>query len=270
MDHAGDKWLDVERAAARMLSEFGGRPVAGVVLGSGLSSFVDGLEERSAIPYERIPGFPLTGVSGHKGRAVSGTLGGRRLVVLSGRVHHYEGRSPCEVTFGVRLLAALGLKVIVVTNASGGIDPGFTVGDVMLIADQISLVPGTRLVPSRESTAMVDAYSPRLRGLARQAAGEAGIRLREGVYAGSLGPSYETPAEIAFARRLGAHAVGMSTVSEVQDARAAGLEVLGLSLITNVPLPGRFVATTHREVLKAGRAGAERLLSLVAVVVRKL
>lgn len=261
---------DAERAAAAVRRELGAGPAAGIVLGSGLSSFTRGLSECEEISYGRIPGFPPTGVSGHTGRAVAGTLGGRKVVALSGRVHHYEGRSPGEVTFGVRLLAALGVKVVVITNASGGIDPGFDVGDLMLITDQISLVPGTRLIPSSVATAMADAYSPRLRDLARRAAADAGIRLREGVYAGSLGPSYETPAEIEFARRLGAHAVGMSTVSEVQAARAAELEILGLSLITNVPLPGRFTTTNHREVLAAGEAGAGRLLSLVAGVVRKL
>ena len=190
--------------------------------------------------------------------------------MFSGRVHHYEGRSASEVTFAARLAAALDIGVFVVTNASGGIDPSFSVGDVMLIADQISTVGGPRRLPSNEPFSMAGAYTPRLRQLAREAAREAGILLREGVYAGSVGPSYETPAEVALARTFGAQAVGMSTVSEVQAAHAVGLETLGFSLITNVPLPGRFTQTTHEEVLEAGRAGAGRLLSLVAGVVRKL
>ncbi len=261
---------DAGPAADRLRREGVDRPEVAVVLGSGLSSFAEGLDERVAIPYERIPGFPTTGVSGHRGRVVFGELGGRTLLVFAGRVHHYEGRSPSEVTFAVRLMGALGVQVVVVTNASGGIDPGFAVGDLMLIADQISMVTGPRRLSSRETFPMADAYTPRLRVLALEAAREAGVLLREGIYAGSLGPSYETPAEIALARKLGAHAVGMSTVSEVQAGHAAGLEILGLSLITNVPLPGRFTQTTHTEVLEAGRAGAGRLVSLVAGVVRKV
>ena len=168
------------------------------------------------------------------------------------------------------VLVRVGVRVFVVTNASGGVDPGLSVGDLMLIVDQISMVGGPRRLRSAETFPTAGAYTPRLQRLARAAALEAGILLREGVYAGSVGPSYETPAEIALARTLGAQAVGMSTVSEIQAANAAGLETLGLSLITNVPLPGRFTQTTHEEVLEAGRAGAGRLLSLVAGVVGKL
>jgi purine-nucleoside phosphorylase len=261
---------DVGPAAEVLRLEGMIRPDVAVVLGSGLSSFADGLDGRVVIPYERMPGFPAIGVSGHGGRAVFGELGGKTLLALAGRVHHYEGRSPSEVTFAIRLLRVLGTRIVVVTNASGGIDPGFEVGDLMLIADQISMIAGPRRLPSREPFPMRNAYAPRLRALALRAAGEAGIVLREGVYAGSLGPSYETPAEVALARRLGAHAVGMSTVSEVQAAHEAGIEILGLSLITNVPLPGRFTQTTHAEVLEAGKTGAGRLLSLVAGVARKV
>jgi purine-nucleoside phosphorylase len=258
-------------SAVERLREAGfGRPVAAVVLGSGLSSFSDGLERSVVVPYSDIPGSPAPGVLGHAGTAVFGSLGDRDVLVCSGRVHYYEGREHAEVTWQTRLVRELGAQVLVVTNAAGGVAPGFDVGDIMLIADQISMVTG-RFRPRTAGTfRMARAYSPRLREIACEEALAARIRLREGVYMGSLGPTYETPAEISLARRLGAHAVGMSTVAEVQSAHALGMEVLGLSLITNVPLPGRFEETTHEEVLEAGRAGAGSMLSLVAAVVRKL
>ncbi|MCK4409279.1 MAG: purine-nucleoside phosphorylase, partial [Candidatus Eisenbacteria sp.] len=240
-----------------------------VVLGSGLSSFADGLGDALVVPYADIPGFPRTAVSGHRGAAVGCTLGGKRTLVLSGRVHHYEGLSPADVTFSVLLAAELGAGVFVITNASGGIDPGFDVGDLMLIRDQIAAVSGPRRLPTG-TFRMVGAYSERLRAVARSAADDLKIRLREGIYMGSLGPTYETPAEIRMARLMGASAVGMSTVSEVQAAHSRGLEVMGIALMTNVPLPGRFHGTTHEEVLEAGRRGAGALVSLVSSTLERL
>jgi purine-nucleoside phosphorylase len=257
------------RAAARLRDAGFGGAVVGVVLGSGLSPFLEGLEARAAVRFSDVPGFPAPTVGGHGGTAVACSLGGRPAVVLAGRVHHYEGRPPEEVTFGVRMLHALGASVLVLTNAAGGVDPGLCVGDVMLIADQISVVGGRRRSagPTYRTAGL---FAPRLRALARRAASERGVTLREGVYLGSLGPAYETPAEIALARRLGAGAVGMSTVSEAATAASLGLEVLGLSLITNVPLPGRSDGTTHDEVLAAGRSGSATLLSLVEGVAERL
>ena len=258
------------KAAANALAAHGlERPDVAVVLGSGLSSFVDSLDDALVLPYADIPGFPHTAVVGHRGAVVGCTLGGKRTLVLAGRVHHYEGLTPFDVTFGVRLAAELGAGVFVVTNASGGIDPGFDVGDLMLITDQISFVGGPRRLPP-PTFRMGDAYTPGLRELARAAAEDAGIRLREGVYLGSLGPTYETPAEIRMSRLMGASAVGMSTVSEVQAAHARGLKVLGIAMITNVPLPGRFHETTHEEVLEAGRQGASTLVSLVKGTLERL
>jgi len=243
-------------------------PQVGVVLGSGLSAFADGLRDARPLPMSDLPGAPPTGVGGHRGEVVRGTLAGREVVVLSGRVHYYEGRTLDDVTFGVRLLAGLGVRTLVLTNASGGIDPGFATGDLMLIADQIGLVWG-KAVPGTTFRA-AKAYSRRLRALARDVAFDRAIPVRDGVYLGVLGPSYETPAEIAFARRAGASAVGMSTVSEAAHAARLGLELLGVALITNIPLPGRAEKTTHEEVLESGRVGAGRLLSLVTGVIERL
>lgn len=257
--------------AAKALSEIGvGAPDLAVVLGSGLSSFADGVAEPLVVPYADIPGFPSTAVRGHKGAAYAGRLGGKRVLVLSGRVHYYEGHARSDVTFAVRLVNAVGARVLVVTNAAGSIDPGFEVGDLMLIADQISMVTGPKRAVAAGAFRMARAYSPRLRAIARKAALDLGIRVREGVYLGSLGPTYETPAEIRMARAMGAQAVGMSTVAEVQAAFSMGLEILGISLVANVALPGRHQTTTHEEVLAAGRDGGERLLSLVRGVASNL
>ncbi|MBD3349275.1 MAG: purine-nucleoside phosphorylase [Candidatus Eisenbacteria bacterium] len=261
---------DVGEAARRLRERGFGRPMAAVILGSGLSAFSEGLGERLELPYSDVPGTPAPSIEGHGGALIQGLLGGRRVLVYSGRVHYYEGRSYEDVTWQVRLAAALGAETLVITNAAGGIDPGFEVGDIMLIVDQISTVTGRWRPRVRQTFRMAAAYSPGLVELAGREALANGLRVRRGVYMGSLGPSYETPAEIAFARAAGAHAVGMSTVAEVQTAHLLGLPVLGLSLITNVPLPGRFETTTHAEVLEAGRRGAAAMVSLVAAVLHKL
>ena len=269
MSRRGDEGGRVAAAAGALADRGAVEPDVAVVLGSGLSSFADGLDDTLVVPFAEIPGFPRTAVVGHRGAAVACTLGGRRALVFAGRVHHYEGLAPSDVTFAVRLAAELGARTLVITNASGGIDPGFEVGDLMLITDQIAAVGGPRGLP-RGTFRMVDAYTPRLRELAVAAAADSGVRLREGVYMGSLGPTYETPAEIRAARLAGASAVGMSTVSEVQAAHSRGLEVLGIALITNVPLPGRFHETTHEEVLEAGKRGAGSLVSLVTGTLERL
>lgn len=256
--------------AARRLTDRGiPSPEVCLVLGSGLSSFADRVETAVSVPYSEIPGFPLPAVGGHAGAAVGCRIAGRSVLVLSGRVHHYEGFSVEQVTFGVRLASALGAARLVVTNASGGLDPGFSVGDLMVIRDQISAVSGPRSLPG-PTFRMAGAYSGRLSAAALDAAASRGVRAREGVYMGSLGPSYETPAEIGLARLLGASAVGMSTVSEVQAAHRLGMEVLGIALITNIPLPGRSEETTHEEVLRAGRTGAAALVSLVTGALERL
>jgi len=270
LTHPRDKDSTAVAAAMNLLLDRGlERPDVAVVLGSGLSSFVDGLGDAVVVPYADVPGFPRTAVSGHRGAVVGCTLGGKHALVFSGRVHHYEGLTPDDVTFGVRLAAQMGAGVLVITNASGGIDPGFDVGNLMLISDQIAAVSGPRRLP-QSTFRMGGAYSERLRAVARMAAAELKIVLREGVYMGSLGPTYATPAEIRMARLMGARAVGMSTVSEVQAAHSRGLEVLGIALLTNVPLPGRFHGTTHEEVLEAGRLGAGALVSLVSNTLERL
>ncbi len=259
----------LKRAAARLRDLGVGRPDICVILGSGLSSFTNMLEPDLTVPYEKIPGFPTTAVAGHRGALMVGEVGEKRAIVFAGRVHLYEGYAPLEVTFTVRLAAELGVRIIVVTNASGGLDPGFEVGDLMLITDQLSLIWGPRHLPA-PTFRMGGAYSERLRRQAVAVAAAERVTLRSGVYIGALGPTYETPAEIRMMRRIGGSAIGMSTVLEVQTARALGLEVMGMALITNLAVPGSGHKTTHKEVLAAGRGGGEKLHRIVSGVAQRI
>ncbi len=246
----------------------------GVVLGSGLAGLADLVEDARAIPYaqlESIPSAPL--VAGHAGSLVLGRIADLPVMLFSGRIHQYQGVSAHDAAWPSRMAAAAGCDTLVVTNASGGVAKDLAPGDIVLIADHINLTGTNPLVgwpgPPGGSpfVPMRDAYDPDLRSLAREAAAGEVVPVREGVYAGLLGPTYETPAEVAYVRRVGADVVGMSTVPEVIAARALGMRVLGLSLVTNVAAgPG----LSHAEVLQAGRDAADRLTRLVIAILRKL
>jgi purine-nucleoside phosphorylase len=244
-------------------------PLIGVVLGSGLGGFAAGLEGRTAIPYADLPGFPVANVAGHAGELVLGAVGGVPVACLSGRVHLYEGHPLDRVVFGVRLLAALGCRAALITNAAGGIRDGLRAGGLLLLCDHVNLTGANPLVGQNEPpfprfSDMTCAYDARFRELAHQTAAAEAMALEEGVYAGVLGPSYETPAEIRMLKTLGADAVGMSTVLEVIALRHRGVRVGALSVITNLAagLSGR--ALDHDEVQAAAegaRGRLERLLS---------
>jgi purine-nucleoside phosphorylase len=249
-------------------------PEVGLVLGSGLSLLADAVEEATALPYSDIPGFPVPSVAGHAGRLVAGRLEDKPVVVLQGRVHYYEGRSMEEIVFPVRVLQMLGIGVLMVTNAAGGLAPDLEPGDVMLISDHINLVGLAGENPLRGPNLeglgprfpdMSAAYDAELRKVAAGAAAEANLAEREGVYAFVAGPSYETPAELRYLRLIGADAVGMSTVPEVIAARHGSTRVLGISGITNIPsLEGEQAPTTiHEEVLAAGRVLAPRIEAII-------
>jgi purine-nucleoside phosphorylase len=213
----------------------GGRIDLALVLGSGLSSIISGAFEYTAVPYDSMLGMPVTSLEGHAGEALVGTWHDMRVVVFAGRSHLYQGFSAQQVTTNVRLAHAAGARTVVLTNAAGALDPSFQAGDVMLISDHINLTGRNPLVGATMDNPFVDmsdAYSPRLRELAKRLA-PPDMRIREGIYAGLLGPSYETPAESRFLRTAGASACGMSTVLETIYARSLGLEVLGLSVIAN-------------------------------------
>lgn len=248
-----------------------------IVLGSGLAAVADRLTDAHAMPYASLPGFPETTVVGHPGRLVSGTCAGRKVLAFCGRVHAYEGYPPTEVGFGVRVAATLGASTVIVTNVSGGVDPTLKVGELVTISDHLNLTGVSPLTgPNDERLGprfvdMTDTYSPSLRALAsRQAEALFGAPLREAVYAGMPGPSYETPAEVRMLRLLGAGLVGMSTIHEVITARHAGLQVLGLSLVANPAAGVSGERLRHEDVTAAAAAGADRMGALIEAVIKGL
>jgi purine-nucleoside phosphorylase len=267
--------MEVEGLSALRDRLPGFRPRVGIVLGSGLAGFADAVERTAVISYRDIPSMPEPTVPGHHGEFVVGTLEQVPVILQRGRLHLYEGHSPALVALPVRLMAGLGIQVLIVTNAAGGIDRSARPPSLMLITDQINLtgrspLSGPVLDGEERFPDMSAAYDPVLRGLARRAGGAAGLILREGVYAGLVGPSFETPAEIRMLAGMGAHAVGMSTVLEVITARARGVRVLGISTITNQAAGISPTPLNHAEVLEAGRAVARDLETLIRGVVRAL
>lgn len=264
----------VERAATELDARLDGRSLDVLVtLGSGLAPVADAFTDAVEVPIDSLPGMATSTVPGHTGRLLIGELGGRTVVGQVGRVHLYEGHTGADVTRMVDVAARLGAHTFVVTNAAGGIDPSFTPGDVMGITDHLNLT-GTspHLGVLRDGGPvfqdMAGAYDPELRALAARIAEDQGFTLREGVYAGLLGPAFETPAEVRMLRTMGASAVGMSTVLEVIAARSRGMRVAGLSTITNVH--GEGVATSHEEVLEVGRTVSQRVSALVLGLLESL
>lgn len=248
-----------------------------IVLGSGLATDIERLSDARTMDYAMVPGFPETTVAGHPGRLICGTWGGRKVLVLCGRVHGYEGYSAAEIGFGVRMTAALGASALVATNVSGGVDPALGVGEIVCIRDHLNLTGASPLTgPNDERLGprfldMTDTYTPALRQLVIEAAPAVlGQALREGVYAGMMGPSYETPAEVRMLRTLGADLVGMSTIHEVIAARHAGMMVLGLSMVAN-PAAGIGPAPlSHEDVTAAAAAGAGRMNQLIEAFLSRL
>ncbi|CAN5469053.1 purine-nucleoside phosphorylase [soil metagenome] len=244
-------------------------PDVGIVLGSGLGSLADDLEDAVAIPFSELPGWPDATAPGHLGRLIVGRLGGRPVIMLQGRFHLYEGNDPGLVVQPVLLFHALGARVVVLTNAAGGLDPSFGPGTLMVVRDHINLTGRTPLLGQNAEELgprfndMTDAWSPRLRDSLRAAGRDEGVDLAEGVYIGLTGPSYETPAEVRMLAGLGGHAVGMSTVLECIAARWVGLEVCGISLVTNAGAGYSGQPLTHEEVLVAGAEAAPRLASVI-------
>jgi len=253
----------------------GHQPKAAIVLGSGLGFLAEEVQGAVRIPYSAIPGFPPPGVEGHKGELVVGTLRGVPVLVQSGRFHMYEGHPAAVTGLPVRVFASLGINPLVVTNAAGGIRTGLQPGSIMVITDHINLTGRNPLIgpvlPGEERFPdMSEPYDPTLRRFARDAAREANVPLEEGVYAALLGPSFETPAEIRMLQRLGADAVGMSTVPEVIVARARGIRCLGFSSITNVAAGLSAAKLNHLEVLEMGRRVGQALGAVIQGVLRRL
>ena len=257
------------------------KPAIGMILGSGLSPLADAVEDADAIPYEVLPHWPASTVPGHSGRLVVGVLEGQPVLVMQGRAHFYEGYSMAQVTFPVRVMACMGISTLIVTNAAGGLNPAFEPGDLMLITDHLNPVGMAGHHPLRGPNDetfgprfpdMHRAYDLGLQALARQAAAEAGVGLREGVYICIAGPSFETPAEVRMLRAWGADAVGMSTAPEVTVARHMRMRVLGISGISNAGIDSNAVDAmpSHEEVLEAGRTIVPKMIAVLRGVLRAL
>ena len=273
----------VSEAAAFLRTIFGPfNPRIGIVLGSGLGAVAHAVAEPVVVPYAEIPHFPRSTVEGHTGRIVAGLLGGAPVIVMQGRVHFYEGYTPQQVTFPMRVLGVLGIQSIILTNAAGGIAEGYHRGQLVALADHINGMGWNPLIGPNEPrfavqpgaglrfpavalrfTDMTEAYSKRLRALAREAAAEEGFSLDEGIYVAVPGPSFETPAEIRAFRALGATLVGMSTVPETIVARHMGIEVLSLSCVTNLAAGLGATPLSHEEVNETGRQVEQRLARLL-------
>jgi purine-nucleoside phosphorylase len=263
--------------AARIIQQRSpAKPRVGVVLGSGLSEFAATLIPAIRIPYSDLPGMPVTTASGHAGEFVIGKLGAVDVAIMSGRFHLYEGYSAREVVSGIRLFREIGVKRVVLTNASGGIHPALMKGTLAVISDHINLQGANPLMGVNDPKLgprfpdMTEAYAAGLRKLAHDTASELGIELVEGVYAGVLGPSYETPAEIRFLRSIGADMVGMSTVLETIAANHLGLEVLGISCVTNMAAGLSAERLSHEDVLQTAHGISGSLLRLLSALLPKL
>lgn len=262
-------------AAASINERVRARPTVGIILGSGLSGIAQAIDGATRIPYREIPGFPTSTVPGHAGELVAGSIGGSRVVALSGRFHLYEGHDAHLAGFPVRVLHELGIETLIVSNAAGSVRADLLPGTIMLISDHVNLMFRNPLIGGLEEgdlrfPDMSDPYDPGLRGLARQVAREQGLPLAEGIYFGLLGPSYETRAEVQMVARLGADVVGMSTVPEVIVARARGIRVLGISCVTNFACGLAAAPITHEEVIETTARVAARMQQLVRGIVTRL
>jgi purine-nucleoside phosphorylase len=266
----------IEEAGSFIESRTALRPSLGVVLGSGLGAFADELTERAEIPYPEIPGWPPATAVGHAGKLILGKLGSLEVAVMAGRAHLYEGYSPAQATYGVRVLRRLGVGSMVFTNAAGGVNLSLERGGLVLISDHINLQGSNPLVGPNDDALgprfpdMSDAYCRRFREAAKQVAADLCIHMPEGVYAAMLGPSYETPAEIRYLRAIGADVVGMSTVPEVIAANHMGMRVLGISCVTNMAagiLPQKI---NHEEVLETGAMVRDTLVKFLKALLPRL
>jgi purine-nucleoside phosphorylase len=269
----------IDQAADAVRKRTSHQPRVGIILGSGLNDLADSVQKADVIPYPDLPNWPISTVHGHAGRLVIGELEGQTVFIMQGRIHFYEGYSLSQITLPVRVMQRLGLEIMIVTNAAGGVSPDFTPGDVMLITDNLNLMGMTGMNPligpnldelGPRFPDMSQAYDRKLMDIARDAASQSSIVLQEGVYCALSGPSFEGPADLRFLRMIGADAVGMSTVPEVIVARHGGLRVLGFSGISNKPNLDGSTITTHEEVIEAGKIIAPKVEKIIRDVLRSL
>jgi purine-nucleoside phosphorylase len=266
----------IEEAAAAVRARFAASPDVAIILGTGLGRLAEEIDARAIIEYTDIPGFPLSTVESHAGRLLCGTLGGKTVIAMQGRFHRYEGYSLQQATFPVRVLRALGARTLVVSNACGGLNPLWSAGDLMVIADHINLLGDSPLIGPNDDRLgprfpdLSSAYDGELRALARRVAADEKIALREGVYVAVTGPNLETRAEYRFLRGIGSDVVGMSTVPEVLVAIHAGMRVLGLSIVTDMCLPDALEPATAERIIAVANRAEPQLTRLVRGVLERL
>jgi purine-nucleoside phosphorylase len=269
--------LEKIKATASFLSErFKASPETGIILGTGLGGLVKDIEIIDSVPYGEIPDFPVTTVDGHSGRLIYGKLGKKEILVMQGRFHYYEGYTMKEVTFPVRVMKFIGIKHLIVSNASGGLNPDWNVGDIVIINDHINFFPENPLSGKNDNELgsrfpdMSKVYDERLRNKAKLIALEYNILLREGVYIGVQGPAYETPAEYRMFRLLGGDIIGMSTIPEVIAAKHMGLKIFGISIITDSGVPGQIVEISHEEVQRSAMKAEPNMTMIISKLIENV
>ncbi len=266
----------IEATASFIRAKIANSPVVGIILGSGLGGLVDLIEKEVEIAYDTIPDFPVSTVEGHTGKLVFGKINGKDVMLMAGRFHYYEGYSMQEVTFPVRVMKALGVDTLIVSNASGGVNPSFKIGDLMILTDHINQFPEHPLRGTNDERLgtrfpdMSEPYGAQLIATAKEIASDLGIDVRTGVYLGLQGPTFETPAEYRWIYKIGGDAVGMSTVPEVIVARHGGMKVFAMSVITDLGISDSPIKITHEEVLEAANAAAPKMASIVAELVKRM
>jgi purine-nucleoside phosphorylase len=258
----------IKRTADFIKTEISLQPETGIILGTGLGGLATKIIKPQTIEYADIPGFPVSTVKGHEGQLIFGKLGSANVVAMQGRFHYYEGYNMEQITFPVRIMKELGIKRLFVSNASGGLNPGYEIGTLMVISDHINLLPNPLIGPNDDRLGlrfpdMSHPYDPRLIDLAFDTAKRHSIKIEKGIYVGVTGPTFETPAEYRYFRLIGGDAIGMSTIPEVIVARHAGLPVFGISIITDIGVEGKIVEVSHEDVQ---REGANAEIKMTAII----
>ena len=276
MNEADNFGQSLQEATDYIKSKISSVPEIGIILGTGLGSLVDGIENKTTVEYEDIPNFPLSTVESHHGRLLLGTLSGKSVVCMQGRFHYYEGYSFKQIVFPVRVMKQLGIKSLIVSNAAGGLNPEFAAGDIMLITDHINFFPGNPLIGHNDNKIglrfpdMYETYSFAFQKIARKIAEQQSLPLKEGVYIGVTGPNLETAAEYGMFRILGGDAVGMSTVPEVIAARHQGTKVMAFSIITDMGIPEDMHPCSIEDVIRIAGEAEPKLRDLIAACVEKM
>jgi len=266
----------IKETAEYLRNRTGAAPQVGIILGTGLGALVNEIEADHVVPYEEIPHFPVSTVEGHSGKLIFGKLGGKQVLAMQGRFHFYEGYDMKQVTFPVRVMKALGINDLVVSNASGGVNPNYEIGDLMILNDHINLFPTNPLIGTNYPELgprfpdMSDVYDKELIGKAKAIALRNGIRVRQGVYAGLSGPCLETPAEYNYIRVIGGDTVGMSTVPEIIVGRHGGMRCFAISIITDLGVPGRIVKVTHQDVIDVASKAEPKMTIIMKELVAEM